>query len=180
MGSWERNHYEVPPVCVICGRVLEGNVRGTIDHYIPFCVTGSEAERKEGVKHPLLTVVRDPNNLYRICTEEEHSELDREKTGAFLGYNPEDDVRSYLAKIALPGTMRGDPVALIQFLRENYPITNKGRYRRVQIRRMVTINNLFKRVALSLNGELDPALKERYQEAASLVPPFNRYLNSLR
>ncbi|MDO8498185.1 MAG: hypothetical protein Q7S44_00100 [bacterium] len=181
MEQWARKHYEAPSVCIQCGQVLDGKDRGTLDHYIPLCVTGSEAERKKGIDHPFITVVNDPHNLFRVCCEGEHADLDAKKTAAFLGYDPEgDDVQAYLAKIGQPGTERGDPVALVQFLMDNYPITADPRFRIVQIRGMITVNNLLRRTAYGLNGELHPDLKARYYKAAALIGPFNRRLNSLR
>lgn len=176
----EKRHFDIPHVCIQCGKVLDDGDKGTIEHYIPLCVIGSKSERKAGINHPLITVVNDPHNLFRICNEEEHQAIDSRKVAAFLGLDPADSVQTYLAKIRQPSIKRGDPVALIEFLMKEYPVTCHPKFRAVQIRRMITVNNRFRKVAYHLNGELDLDLKDEYHKAAALVGPFNRYLHSLR
>lgn len=176
----EKQYFDIPYVCIKCGKVLDDKDKGTIDHYIPLCVIGSKSARKNKINNPFYTVVNDPHNLFRICSEEEHDQLDDRKVAAFLELDSTDSVKEYLAKIRKPSILRGNPVALIEFLMKEYPVTEHPRFRVVQIRRMVTTNNRFRRTAYQLNGELDPDLKEKYHQAATLVGPFNRYLHSLR
>ncbi len=176
----EQQHYDVPSACIICGKVLDSSERGTIDHYIPLCVTGSHNERSRGIENPFLEVVKDPNNLFKICSKEAHDDKDNDKIAAFLGLTPNDNPHCYLEKIGAPHTRRGDPVALIKYLMENYPITPNIRFRRAQIRRMITINNQFRSVAYKLNGDLDHDLTVKYHNAAALIGDFNRKLHSLR
>lgn len=162
--------------CISCGKKSSQTLLNR-DHLYPKCMIGPGKLKYSETAHPFYQVVYQDNNLYRMCIED-HDRLDSKKCASFLGLTTEDN--SFKSTNRLKDIYRGDPVALVLFLMDNYPITGNRKLFDRQIYCITETNALFIKKAKGLNGEFPEYLRTGYQEAAKLAKDFNKKLASLQ
>ncbi len=155
--------------CVHCGIAVDEDH----DHFFPRMLLGPKGDT--GVRNELKKIVYNPYNKFPLC-EEIHDEIDRGKYWHFLQIGSIKDGRELNHLIHSPS--RGDPVALLRFLQDEYPITNDPRYYNLQVEAMIKNLDVFIKTVRELNGSLDPELKLRYKASLEPASDFKTYLKN--
>ena len=169
--------------CLKCGKKADKAVFLDVDHLYPKCMLGPRRKRSSMGSHPFKAVVYQQANRFTLCRPE-HEELDRQKCGTFLEIlikGPSGKEFSQSAELgqSLEDPQRGNPVALVEFLIDNYPITDNPEYFPWQISCMVRTNEIYQVILNQLNGCIYPELRARYHRSGLLVTEFNKKLVAL-
>lgn len=136
-------------VCLSCG-ASKYQTKLDKDHFFPrSMLTQPNLPEIDVQHHPLRKVVMNRANLFVFCRSD-HEEFEIKKQTAFGG----------------PEYRKVDPEGLLNFLREEYPITQDPKHFIPQLNCMIQTTERFVTVATHLNGELPGDLKKRYQVAA--------------
>lgn len=150
-------------ICLACG-ATKHQTKLDRDHFFPrSMLTQPTIEGLTNKNHPLREVVINRSNLFVLCRID-HEELELKKQSAFGG----------------PGYKQVDPEGLIDFLKNEYPITQNTKYFDSQIKCMIRTTKRFIETAANLNGELPKDLKRRYQKAAADATIFVKDLEKIK
>lgn len=148
-------------ICIYCGKTSD-EVEINRDHYYPQ-VLGRRPKKRE-TKRFFKPLIHSTLDIFPLCLEH-HTDIDREKIDA----------------LRARGKYRSlNPVGLVEFLRENYPITTNPRYYDLQIGAMIESNRTFVDLIRNMNGELPKVLRYKYINAMSCAEDYIKYLESLK
>lgn len=111
------------------------------------------------IRSPFREVVYNRYNVFRMC-HRHHWDVDNRKTLAFSSN----------------GFITLDPVGLLIFLMEQYPLTENEKYRPTQIDNLLKTNARFMDAVRNLNGELPRDLVRKYHDAGEVALEFERRL----
>lgn len=106
-----------------------------VDHYLPQCLY-KQPDSVDPSQNPFKGVVANWRNKFVLCRKSCHEPVDADKTRFFRGTNGN----------------KLDPVALIYFLWESYPLTGNPRFRTSQLSSMIETETGFIAVVGRLNG----------------------------
>lgn len=147
-------------ICLVCG-AHDFEVSLERDHAFPRSMARKPNLGK--IQNPFHDVIFSRYNVFRLC-HEHHRGIDNKKNPAFSS----------------DGFVTLNPVRLLTFLLNEYPITKNRKYRDIQIENLLKTNERFVEVAINLNGELPKDLVDKYQDAIDVAKQFKEKLESLK
>ena len=157
----EINRLDKLDFCLFCG-ASRSEKKLEHEHVFPRSMAKKPDSIKKS-KHPFKRVVYDNlTNVFIVC-EKEHKDIDSRKAMAF----------------SRDGFTTLNPIGLITFLMEEYPLTSNMRYYDLQLKNMIATNGRFIDTVKNLNGELPKDLVTRYQDAISAAEKFSEKLEGL-
>lgn len=155
----ERSIFYGLDVCLACG-VSDPEADLHYDHFFPRVM----AHRPMRSSHPLRGVVHSASNIFVLCREH-HTKVDNGKINTFRGNLNYRHI---------------NPVGLVKFLMECYPITRDPRYFEMQVGAMIEANEIFMETVLNLTPRLfKKSLIPKYLEATVYANQFITRLKEL-